>query len=380
MGYGHPKTISENLMKHCHGDIMEFKPTILVGVPAVWETVKKGIIAKVSKMNPIVRYMFWGAMSMKSFLMHNSDYLPLSGLGTSIIDTVVFRKIQEATGGRLRICMNGGGPIAKETQRFVSMAISPLISGYGLTETTAMGILTDPLAWTDTALGEIVGCAEIKLVDFPDAGYLSTNKPPQGEIWIRGDSVARGYLKLEQETKEAFTKDGWFKTGDIGEFDTAGQLRIIDRKKNLVKTLNGEYIALEKLESIDRSCLVVGNICVYAAQEKQKPIALVYPGESVLKQIARDNGVQGYDLDDLCLNDKVRAEVLKEMQTVGRRSGLAPFEIIDGVVLTNEEWTPQNVSNFTFQIPRYSFLTRSLGSYNISAEAESQESGGEVQA
>jgi long-chain acyl-CoA synthetase len=379
MGYGHPKTISENSMKHCHGDIMEFKPTILVGVPAVWETVKKGIIAKVSKMNPIVRYMFWGAMSMKSFLMHNSDYLPLSGLGTSIIDTVVFRKIQEATGGRLRICMNGGGPIAKETQRFVSMAISPLISGYGLTETTAMGILTDPLAWTDTALGEIVGCAEIKLVDFPDAGYLSTNKPPQGEIWIRGDSVARGYLELEQETKEAFTKDGWFKTGDIGEFDTAGQLRIIDRKKNLVKTLNGKYIALEKLESIYRSCLVVGNICVYAAQEKQKPIALVYPGESVLKQIARDNGVQGYDLDDLCLNDKVRAEVLKEMQTVGRRSGLAPFEIIDGVVLTNEEWTPQNVSNFTFQIPRYSFLTRSLGSYNISAEAESQESGGEVQ-
>jgi long-chain acyl-CoA synthetase len=379
MGYGHPKTISENSMKHCHGDIMEFKPTILVGVPAVWETVKKGIIAKVSKMNPIVRYMFWGAMSMKSFLMHNSDYLPLSGLGTSIIDTVVFRKIQEATGGRLRICMNGGGPIAKETQRFVSMAISPLISGYGLTETTAMGILTDPLAWTDTALGEIVGCAEIKLVDFPDAGYFSTNKPPQGEIWIRGDSVARGYLELEQETKEAFTKDGWFKTGDIGEFDTAGQLRIIDRKKNLVKTLNGKYIALEKLESIYRSCLVVGNICVYAAQEKQKPIALVYPGESVLKQIARDNGVQGYDLDDLCLNDKVRAEVLKEMQTVGRRSGLAPFEIIDGVVLTNEEWTPQNVSNFTFQIPRYSFLTRSLGSYNISAEAESQESGGEVQ-
>ena len=345
MGYGHPKTISETSMKHCHGDIMEFKPTILVGVPAVWETVKKGVIAKVSKMNPVVRHMFWGAMSMKSFMMQNSGYLPLSGLGTSVLDTVVFRKIQEATGGRLRICMNGGGPIAKETQRFISMAISPLISGYGLTETTAMGILTDPMAWTDTALGEIVGCVEIKLVDFPDAGYFSTSKPPQGEIWIRGDSVAKGYLELEQETKDSFTEDGWFKTGDIGEFDTAGQLKIIDRKKNLVKTLNGEYIALEKLESIYRSCLAVGNICVYAAQDKQKPIAFVYPNESNLKHIARDIGVQGCGLEDLCLNDKVKAEVVKEMQNVGRRGGLASFEIIDGVVLTDEEWTPQNVSN-----------------------------------
>ena len=71
--------------------------------------------------------------------MNNSGYLPLSGLGTSIVDTVVFKKIAEATGGRLRICMNGGGPIAKETQRFISMAIAPMINGYGLTETAAMG-------------------------------------------------------------------------------------------------------------------------------------------------------------------------------------------------------------------------------------------------
>ena len=110
-----------------------------------------------------------------------------------------------------------------------------------------MGALMDPLAWTDDALGEIPGSVEIKLVDFEDAGYFSTNKPPQGEIWIRGGSVTSGYLDLEKETKESFTDDGWFKTGDIGEFDSKGQLRIIDRKKNLVKTLNGEYIALEKV-------------------------------------------------------------------------------------------------------------------------------------
>ena len=344
MGYGNPKTLTDASLRNCAGDIQEFKPTILVGVPQVWETVKKGIIAKVGKMNAITRNLFWGAMSAKSFMMNNSGYLPLSGLGTTIVDTVVFKKIQEATGGRLRICMNGGGPIAKETQRFISMAIAPMISGYGLTETAAMGALMDPLAWTDTALGETPGCIEIKLVDFPDAGYHATNKPPQGEVWIRGASVTNGYLHLEQETKESFTDDGWFKTGDIGEFDSAGQLRIIDRKKNLVKTLNGEYIALEKLESVYRSCPVVGNICVYAAQDKNKPVAIVVPNEAALKQAASENGIQGNGLEDLCHNEKVNKIVLQEMQGVGKKGGLQGIEIIEGVVLSDEEWTPQNVS------------------------------------
>jgi long-subunit acyl-CoA synthetase (AMP-forming) len=109
-----------------------------------------------------------------------------------------------------------------------------------------MGAVQDPLTWYPDALGELPGSIEMKLVDFPDAGYHATNNPPQGEIWIRGNSVTSGYLDLEKENAEAFTEDGWFKTGDIGEWDKNGQIKIIDRKKNLVKTLNGEYIALEK--------------------------------------------------------------------------------------------------------------------------------------
>jgi acyl-CoA synthetase (AMP-forming)/AMP-acid ligase II len=97
------------------------------------------------------------------------------------------------------------------------------------------------------ALGEPPSSVEIKLVDFPDAGYVATNNPPQGEIWIRGPSVSTGYLDQPEESKEAFTEDGWFKSGDVGEWDAQGQIKIIDRKKNLVKTLNGEYIALEKV-------------------------------------------------------------------------------------------------------------------------------------
>ena len=257
MGYGNPRTLSDVNVRNCKGDIREFKPTILIGVPAVWEQVRKGIVNKVSNGSFVVKNMFWGAMAMKNWLLHTG--LP----GVGVLDSVVFSKIKDATGGRLRICMNGGGPISKDTQRFISVAIAPMISGYGLTETAAMGVIMDPLSFTTEALGEITGAVEVKLVDFADAGYYSTNSPPQGEIWIRGDSITDGYLDLEKETKEAFTDDGWFKTGDIGEFDRLGQLQIIDRKKNLVKTLNGEYIALEKVCSSSKFSNVHRIILTY---------------------------------------------------------------------------------------------------------------------
>lgn len=104
----------------------------------------------------------------------------------------------------------------------------------------------DPLEWDDETLGAIPSCIEIKLADYLEAGYCSTNDPPQGEILIRGDAVMDGYYQNEKLTTEAITSDKWFRTGDIGEWASNGHLKIIDRKKNLVKTLNGEYIALEK--------------------------------------------------------------------------------------------------------------------------------------
>lgn len=89
----------------------------------------------------------------------------------------------------------------------------------------------------------------------PDANYFSSNNPPQGEVWIRGGSVSKGYYKRDDVTAEAFTEDGWLKTGDIGQWNADGTLSIIDRKKNLVKLAGGEYIAIERLESIYKSCV-----------------------------------------------------------------------------------------------------------------------------
>lgn len=351
MGYGSPKTLSDSSVRNCKGDIREFKPTILVGVPAVWESVKKGIVGKVNAGSVVVRNMFWGAMSAKQFMMNTG--LP----GTGILDSVVFKKLKDATGGRLRICMNGGGPIAKDTQKFISMAITPMISGYGLTETCAMGALQDPMAWEPDVLGDVPACIEVKLVDFAEAGYFSTNHPPQGEIWIRGVSVTEGYLDNEAETKAAFTSDGWFMSGDIGEFKANGHLRIIDRKKNLVKTLNGEYIALEKLESVYRAATVVGNICVYAATDKNKPVAIIVPVEPALIKLAGANGIKEGSLETLVHDKKLNAIVLRELQKAGREGGLSGIEIIDGVVMSEDEWTAQNV--------RFPFLSPSLRHFPV---------------
>lgn len=105
----------------------------------------------------------------------------------------------------------------------------------------------NPYEWNTDSLGAPPGAVEVKLVDYPEAGYTSSSNPPQGEIWIRGPAVAESYFKNEKETSEAYTEDHWFKTGDVGEWTADGHLKIIDRKKNLVKTLNGEYIALEKV-------------------------------------------------------------------------------------------------------------------------------------
>ena len=131
MGYGSPRTLSDRAMRNCSGDIRELRPTVLVAVPAVWETVKKGILDQLSKQSALKQKLFWSAMSLKGALLQMG--LP----GVNVIDNFVFKKIKEATGGRMRICMNGGGPIAKETHHFVSMAICPMIMGYGLTETSA---------------------------------------------------------------------------------------------------------------------------------------------------------------------------------------------------------------------------------------------------
>ncbi|KAI5285840.1 long-chain fatty acid-CoA ligase [Ascosphaera aggregata] len=337
LGYGNPRTLTSQSVRNCKGDLEELHPSIMVGVPAVWETIRKGVATKLDEAGPVVKKLFWAAYYTKKQMLQRR--LP----GTSFIDNYIFKKVKEATGGRLRWTMSGAGPIASQTSEFVSVVFAPLINGYGLTETIAMASLRDPMYFPWDTRGDVPPSIEVKLVDFAEAGYTSKDKPtPRGEIWIRGPCVMDGYYNNEEETNKVMTPDGWFMTGDIGTFGEDGRLYVIDRKKSLVKTLKGEYVALEKLESIYRVVSAVSNICVYADGDREKPIAIVVPNGRALEKIASGNGIQTESIEELIQNKKLKKVLLKEMQEVGRKYGLAGIEIIQSIILVGEEWNPEN--------------------------------------
>lgn len=339
LGYANVKTLTDASCKNCNSDLTEFKPNIMVGVAAVWESVRKGILAKIKQLPSLVQKIFWTAYKLKSTMSQYS--IP----GGSIFD-IIFKKVKAATGGELRFVLNGGSPISRDTQVFISTLIAPCLIGYGLTETCANTTIVEKNSFEYGVAGSLVGSVTCKLVDVADAGYYAKNN--QGEILLTGGPVTSEYFKNEKETKEAFTEDGWFRTGDIGQWTSSGALQIIDRKKNLVKTANGEYIALEKLESTYRSNSLVANICVYADQNKVKPVAILLLNEPHLKNLLQDenlvdaNDLKTKELSDFYTDKKVISAVHKSLLNTGKSQGLKGIELIQNVVLIDDEWTPQN--------------------------------------
>ncbi|KAI1416636.1 long-chain-fatty-acid-CoA ligase [Hypoxylon sp. FL1857] len=331
LGYGSPRTLADSSTRNCAGDMRELAPTIMVGVPQIWETIRKGIEARVNGGGALTRNVFWGAYNLKSLLV--SAGLPGSGL----LDALVFKQVRNMTGGKVRFLFNGASGISDGTRQFVSMVLAPMITGYGLTETCANGALGCPLQWTPNAIGPVPASLEIKLVSLPELGYDAKATPPQGEILLRGLPVCKEYFKNPEETAKAFTPDGWFRTGDIGEFDPVGHIKVIDRVKNLVKMQGGEYIALEKLEAVYRGSEYVHNLMIYGDSEHPRAIAVVSPNEKPLNDLAKKLGV---DHAHAHTDSKVLDAVHKDLIAVGKKAGLTGLEMIVGVVLVEEEWTP----------------------------------------
>lgn len=336
IGYANVRTLSNNSVRHCKGDIQEFKPTLMVGVAAVWETIRKGIIQQINAQPMITQKVFWAAYYTK--LKLNKWGVP----GGNLIGNLIFKKIKEATGGQLKYICNGGSPISSDAQTFLSNVLCPMLIGYGLTETVACAAVNSPEHFKVGITGDLTGAITAKLVDVEELGYFA--KDNKGELWLKGAPVMSQYYKNPQETAKVLTSDGWFKTGDIGQWTTEGQLKIIDRKKNLVKTQNGEYIALEKLESIYRSNQYVQNICVYADQSKVKPVGIIVPVFPLITKLAINLGVMNKDdnIEDHIHDVKLRNAILTDMIKTGKSQGLNGIEFLQGIAMFNEEWTPEN--------------------------------------
>ncbi|KAF9970719.1 long-chain fatty acid-CoA ligase [Actinomortierella ambigua] len=337
LGYGTVRTLTDASVRQCQGDIKELRPTLMTGVPAVWETIRKGVLAQVAQGSPAVQKIFHAAVSAKGWLLDRK-----LGALTGIFDAVVFNKVKQQTGGRLRFALSGGAPISAETQRFLTTALCPILQGYGMTESCGMCAILTPEVFDYGRVGSPVPCTEVKLVDVPDAGYFSTDKPnPRGEVYIRGPSITAGYFKNAEETSATLTEDRWLKTGDIAEWHADGTLSIIDRKKNLVKLSHGEYIALEKLESVYKSTAYCNNICVYADSMQSKPVALIVASEPRIMELAKSKGIETKDFAVLCKDKVIVKAVLDACLATAKRAGLKPAEMLQAVYLEHEEWTAQ---------------------------------------
>ena len=336
LGYANVKTLTPISVRNCQGDLQAFKPTAMVGVAAVFEMIKKGVLAQLGKLSAFTQMVFWIAYRKKNFF--NNNHIP----GGDAIGHLVFKKVRQATGGNLRYVLNGGSPISADTQKFISTVICKMVIGYGLTETCANACVLKPDHYKVGIAGDLVGSVTVKLVDVEELNYFAKNN--QGEIYIKGASVLRDYYKNPEETAAALTEDRWFRTGDIGEWTPEGQLKIIDRKKNLVKTANGEYIALEKLESVYRSNQYITNICVYADQSKVKPVGIIVPNLVSLTVLAKKLGIMkaNDEIESLLSNKKLVSTVLADLFKTGKSQGLTGIEFLQGIVFFEEEWTPQN--------------------------------------
>lgn len=185
------------------------------------------------------------------------------------------------------------------------------------------------------------------LKDWPEGGYSNEDKPnPRGEIVVGGDTVAQGYYKLPEETKEAFLVDDdgtrWFVTGDIGEIFPDGTIKIIDRKKDLTKLGNGEFISFGRIESGLRASKFVENICICSSPFKDNIVAVISPNRPALLELANTLDKAHLSVEELCQDQQIIDRVLHSIKHVCTQLGFHSKETPTLLHLAKEEWTPDN--------------------------------------
>src|SRR5690606_4633221 len=215
------------------------RPTLMCGAPRIYEKVHNRVVTTALNDGGVKAALFRWAVRVGTLRVAKQQagesVSPLLALQHELALKVVFRKIQQRLGGRIRVQVTGAAPRSKDLATFVAAAGLPIVEGYGLTESSAANFVNRPGALKIGTVGQAIGDLEARIAD-------------DGEILLRGDPVMRGYHNLPEETAEALTEDGWLHTGDIGELDDEGYLRITDRKKDLVKTSGGKYIAPSAIE------------------------------------------------------------------------------------------------------------------------------------
>lgn len=332
--YGNPRTLT-NTSARPHGDLQEFKPVVLIGVPRIFDTIKKAVEAKLP-VDGLKRRVFDRAMQERKGALAR-------GVDTPYWNEKVFKGPRELLGGRIKAVLSGGAPLSKETQEFMLCLFGcPVLQGYGLTETSACCTVARCFDTTLESIGPLVSGTEVKLKDTEN--WKHTDASPQGEICIRGPQVTKGYFKQPGKTAEVLLADGWFHTGDVGRVAPDGTLRIVGRVKALAKNALGEYVALESLEATYAgNALVVPNgICVLVHPHRAYIAAVALTDEAKCRKFLEANPTIKGEWPSVVSTEEFRKKAIESLAATAKGAGKKPFEFIKEIRFYAEEWTPEN--------------------------------------
>jgi long-chain acyl-CoA synthetase len=302
--------------------LTEVRPTIFVGVPRMYEKIHVNVDGKA---RGIKRAIYNWAVSVGK--THRGEIVAgkrPEAFSWKLADRLLYSKIRAGIGGRAELFISGGAPLGRETAEWYADVGIRIHEGYGLTETSPVIAVNNPGAHKLGTVGKPLPNVEARIAE-------------DGELLVRGPSVFKGYWNKPEETKNAFV-DGWFKTGDIGKIDADGFLSITDRKKDLIKTSGGKFVAPQPLESSLKHNALVGE-AVVLGEKRKFPAVLIAPYFPLLEDWARTNKVAFNSREELIANDRVRA--LYEGIVADLNRNLARYEQLKRVVLVAEEFSAE---------------------------------------
>src|SRR5579859_444054 len=301
--------------------LQEARPTIIVSVPRVYEKVRQEAERRAGR--GLRRRIFDWAVRVGEG--HKDEIARGETPGSfrwKLANKLVFQKIRQGFGGRSRAYFSGGAPLGKDMAEWFCSVGIPIMEGYGLTETSPTLSVNRRGAFKIGSVGKVNEGVELKIAE-------------DGEILVKGPTVFKGYWNMPDETRNSFV-DGWFKTGDIGELDSNGFLHITDRKKDLLKTSGGKFIAPQPIENALKANVLIAQAAIIGDRRKYASV-IISPHFPLLEDWARANGVTAASRHELVAAAKVRELYRGIVEDVNKK--LAHFETIKKILLVPDEFT-----------------------------------------
>ncbi|MFZ1117708.1 MAG: long-chain fatty acid--CoA ligase [Propionibacteriaceae bacterium] len=309
------------------------QPTFMCGAPRIFEKVRARVMMSASHgvKAKIFEWAFGVGRKVSPMRLAGREPSGLLAVQYALADRLVFSKIKARMGGRIRFFVSGSAPLSREVQEWFHAAGLLVLEGYGLTETCVPTCVNNPRATRFGTVGPPVPGSQVKIAD-------------DGEILIKGPGVMRGYHNMPEATEQAL-KDGWFATGDIGELDEQGYLRITDRKKDLIKTSGGKYVAPQKVEGVLKTaCPYISQLLVYGDGRKYAT-ALITLDPEAIEGWAKEQGLSYSSDEELAgsqeVHDLIEGFVKQSNEQLERWETIKRFEILPGELSVEEgEVTP----------------------------------------